>query len=188
MVDIPLRCWCGTLAGVARDVSPDEGFRFVCYCTDCQAFARFLERPELLDDAGGTDIVQLPAGRVRFTQGLDVLGCVRFSEKVFRWYATCCRTPVANTAPRFPVIALLRPVMGPVTRDAALGPPRCRIYEASASGPLPASAPPPATARLIARRGYKLVQWRLRGLHRPNPFFDARTGRPRAEPTLRDPL
>ncbi len=45
MVDIPLRCLCGRMRGVARAVSPSAGFRFVCYCKDCQAFARFLEQP-----------------------------------------------------------------------------------------------------------------------------------------------
>jgi len=45
--------------GVAREVAPHSSFRFVCYCTNCQAFARFLERPDVLDDAGGTDIVHI---------------------------------------------------------------------------------------------------------------------------------
>src|SRR5579863_682516 len=137
MVDVPLRCWCGTVAGVARDVSPGEGFRFVCYCTDCQAFARFLERPDVLDAAGGTDIFHLPAARVRITAGEHALGCVQFSEKVVRWYATCCRTPIANTAPGFPVIGLIHAMMGPITREAALGPPLCRIYDGSATAALP---------------------------------------------------
>jgi len=63
--------------GVARAVSPSAGFRFVCYCKDCQAFARFLERPDILDAGGGTDIFQLPPGQVTFTAGLDALRCVR---------------------------------------------------------------------------------------------------------------
>jgi hypothetical protein len=41
-LDVPLRCRCGHVRGTAREVSPSTGFRFVCYCTDCQAFARFL--------------------------------------------------------------------------------------------------------------------------------------------------
>src|SRR5262249_49832287 len=57
-LDLPLRCRCGRVRGVASDVSSSSGFRFVCYCEDCQAFARFLERPDVLDPAGGTDIFQ----------------------------------------------------------------------------------------------------------------------------------
>ena len=49
--------------GVASAVSPSAGFRFGCYCRDSQAFARFLERPDILDAAGGTDIFQVPPVR-----------------------------------------------------------------------------------------------------------------------------
>jgi len=51
------------MRGVASDVSPSTGLRFVCYCKDCQAFARFLERADVLDPAGGTDIFQMPPAR-----------------------------------------------------------------------------------------------------------------------------
>jgi hypothetical protein len=113
MADIPLRCSCGRVRGVARAVLPSAGFRFVCYCNDCQPFARFLERPDILDAGGGMDIFQLPPGQVTFTAGLDALRCVRLSSKVLRWFADCCRTPIANTAadPRFPVPHRLSPRM-----------------------------------------------------------------------------
>src|SRR5262249_42185184 len=96
--DIPLRCRCGHVRGVAKDVAPNEGFRFICYCTDCQAFARFLERPDQLDSAGGTDIFQMPIGRVKLTAGLDAIRCIKLSARVFRWYTECCRTPIGNSA------------------------------------------------------------------------------------------
>jgi hypothetical protein len=97
--DFPLRCRCGHVRGIAGEVSPSTGFRFVCYCTDCQAFPRFLDRADVLDGAGGTDIFQLPPGRVKLTAGADALRCVNLGNRgVFRWYSDCCRTPIANTA------------------------------------------------------------------------------------------
>jgi hypothetical protein len=107
--DLSLRCECGCVRGVAREVSPSAGFRFICYCNDCQAFARFLDRPDVLDGAGGTDIYQMPPGRIALTAGTDALRCLRYSEKVLRWYTDCCRTPIGNTAsgPRFPVVGLI---------------------------------------------------------------------------------
>ena len=113
MADITLKCHCGRMGGTARAVSPSAGFRFFCYCMDCQAFARFLERPDILDAAGGTDIFQMPPVQVTFTAGFEALRCVRLSSKVLRWYADCCRTPIANTAagPRFPVVALIHSIM-----------------------------------------------------------------------------
>jgi uncharacterized protein DUF6151 len=96
-LDLPLRCRCGRMRGVASGVSPSTGFRFVCYCEDCQVFARFLRRVDVLDPAGGTDNVQMPAARVKLTAGTDAMGCLRLSSTVLRWYSACCRTPIGNT-------------------------------------------------------------------------------------------
>lgn len=185
--EIPLRCRCGAVRGVASEVAATAGFRLVCYCKDCQAFARFLERPDVLDAAGGTDIFQMPIARVKLSTGMDGVRCLSFSGKVQRWYAGCCHTPIGNTAgPRFPVIGLIHSFMdhAPVgrSRDVALGPPLCRIYESSAAGPLPPDAPPPPSFSLFAGRVSRLLGWWVRGLGRPNPFFDDRTGAPRSIP------
>lgn len=96
--DLPLRCRCGRVRGIASEFAPSGGFRLVCYCRDCQAFARFLDRADVLDAAGGTDIVQMPPGRVKLTAGIDAVRSLQFSNKVFRWYADCCGSPIANTA------------------------------------------------------------------------------------------
>jgi hypothetical protein len=84
------------MRGVASNVSPSGGFHFVCYCKDCQAFARFLDRSDVLDSAGGTDIFHMPPGRVKLTAGTDTLQCLRLSDQVLRWYTQCCRTPIAK--------------------------------------------------------------------------------------------
>src|SRR5215469_9180782 len=64
-IDLPLQCRCGYVRGAASKVAPSAGLRFVCYCRDCQAFSRFLDRSDVLDAAGGTDIFQMPTGRVK---------------------------------------------------------------------------------------------------------------------------
>jgi hypothetical protein len=188
LLDLPLCCQCGRVRGVASDVAPSTGFRLVCYCKDCQAFARFLQRPDVLDAAGGTDIFQMPPGRVSLTAGADAVRSLRFSNQVFRWYAECCGTPIANTAstPRFPVLGLIHSFIGDEadgrSRDEALGPPLCRIYERSAIAPLPPNALAPATLGIFALRGAKVLGWWWRGLGRPNPFFHEQTDAPPSEP------
>jgi hypothetical protein len=198
--DLSLRCRCGHVHGAAREVSPSSGFHFVCYCQDCQAFAGFLQRPDVLDAAGGTDIFQMPAGRVKIAGGADALRCLRLraNTSVLRWYADCCRTPIANTAatPRFPIVALIHSFMAenvtndPATgrsRDGPLGPPLCRIYERSATAALPPNAPPPPSPGVFARRASLMLGWWMRGLGRPNPFFDGRTNRPLCAPHVVTP-
>jgi hypothetical protein len=186
---LPLRCRCGNVQGIANQVAPDNGFRFICYCRDCQAFAHFLKRPDVLDEAGGTDIFQMPAGHLKITAGMGAVRCLRLSSKVFRWYADCCKTPIGNTAgPHFPVIGLIHSFMDcdldGHLRDELLGPSLCRIFEHSATGPLPANAPAPPSIGLFALRGSKLVGWWLRGLSRPNPFFDGPTNAQLSAPAV----
>ena len=190
-LDLPLQCRCGRVRGVANEVSLSSGFRFICYCKDCQAFARFLERPDVVDPAGGTDIFQMPQGRVKLTAGTDAVRCLRLSDKgVLRWFTDCCRTPIGNTAtsPRFPILALVHCFMvheaaGPC-RNEVLGPPLCRIYERSAVGALPPNAPAPPSLGVFARRASKIFGWWVLGLGRPSPLFDDRTNAPLAVPRV----
>jgi hypothetical protein len=192
-MDLPLRCRCGHVRGVASEVSPSTAFRFVCYCTDCQAFARFLERPDVLDAAGGTDLFQTAPRWIALTTGTDALRCLRFSAKVLRWYTDCCRTPIGNSAAtaRFPVVGLIHSFIDPQVdahaRDEALGAPLCRIFARSAISPLPPDAPPPPSTGMFARRAATLLGLWMRGLARPHPFFDERTNAPRAVPRVLTP-
>jgi hypothetical protein len=175
---------------MARGVSPSTGFRVICYCRDCQAFARFLEREDVLDAAGGTDIFQVPPRRVRLTAGTDAVRCLRLSNSgVYRWYAYCCRTPIGNTAgPRVPAIGLIHSCMDHQahghSQDVALGPPLCRIYERSAVGPLPPTAPAPPSLGVLVRRASMMLGWWMRGLARPTPFFDESTSAPCSVPRV----
>ena len=181
------------MRGIAKDVSPSNGFRVICYCKDCQAFARFLDRSDVLDSAGGTDIFQMPTGRVEVTAGADALRCLRLSSKgILRWYSDCCRTPIGNTAgARVPLVGMIHSFMDHQadgrSRDDVLGPPVCRIFERSAIGPLPATAPPPPSAGVLVRRVSKLLGWVVHGLARPSPFFDDRTRAPRSVPRVLTP-
>jgi hypothetical protein len=76
------------------------------------------------------------------------------------------------------------PRRGRPFRDDVLGAPLCRIFERSATGPLPACAPPPPSFGLYVRRGPALLGWWWRGLARPNPFFDDHTGAPLSAPRV----
>jgi hypothetical protein len=189
--DLPLRCECGALRGVARGISPERGNHIVCYCDDCQSFAHFLGRADrILDPRGGTDIFQTSPARVELTEGREQLACIRLTGRgPLRWYAACCRTPIGNTPAtrQVPFVGLIRACLDPASggraRDDALGPVRAPVFPRFAKG---GGAPPRAGRGALPRVFLQFVRLtlaaRLRGDHRRSPFFDARSGAPAATP------
>ena len=65
-----------------------------------------------MDQRGGSDVFQISPARLRITQGVDKLAWVQQLPKrgSVRWYADCCKTPLANTLPQptRPFIAISR--------------------------------------------------------------------------------
>lgn len=177
-------------------MSGSTGNRLVCYCSDCQAFARYLgHADDILDANGGTDIFQTSPGRLRIEQGLERLACVRLTENgVIRWYADCCRTPVGNTLAnlRIPFVGLIHSLIDPgnASLDEVWGPVRFRVFARDAVGdrtalddrkPSDGSAPGAIWPFLKL-----LAHARLSGSHRPSPFVNEH-GMRRVEPTVLDP-
>jgi hypothetical protein len=188
--DVPLRCACGTLRGVALAVSPSDGCRIVCYCGDCQAFARFLAHAGTTDEWGGTDIFQMAPNRVRLTAGADALCCVRLSDKgMYRWYCGTCKTPVGNSmSGRVPFIGLIHSFMDHAadgrTRDDVLGKPIGHTQTKSALATPPAPERGSSPLRVIARSVRLLAKWWLTGGGSPSAFFDEQTHAPRTQPRI----
>src|SRR6201988_2315539 len=90
-----LRCRCGEVVGRVDNASPQKVNRVVCYCDDCQAFAHQLGRADLLNAQGGSDIIQVAPASLTFIKGQNRIAGVRLTPKgLFRWYTTCCNTPV----------------------------------------------------------------------------------------------
>src|SRR5687768_6868112 len=111
---ISLRCTCGRLSGELR-TAPSWAARVVCYCDDCQAYARFLEPASVVNEHGGTEVIQAWPACLTLTAGADALGLVRLSPKgLYRFYAGCCRAPVGNTlGPRWPFIGVMAGLIEP---------------------------------------------------------------------------
>jgi hypothetical protein len=180
----PLSCRCGAARGqLAR---PGSALRLVCYCRDCQAFARFLDSPpDMLDAMNGTEVLAVRPGEVSFSQGAERLACMSLSEKgLLRWYASCCRTPIGST-PRDPRESHLGLVHSGLETDEArradvFGPVRMRVNTQSARGRPPRNEALSFGRALVGHLG-GLVWRRLSGSYRVNPFFGP-TGKPIALP------
>jgi hypothetical protein len=185
---VPLKCTCGKVHGVALNITPKTGNRGVCYCEDCQAFAHYLQRSDmLLDEFGGTDICQLPPAQVKITEGSELLRCLRLSPKgIWRWYASCCNTPVGNTIPGVPFIGIPHSFfnLNDVERDQTLGPIRAKVHARFCPGKAPADVHPKAGLPMILRTVAFLLRARLAGRHKPSPFFDSSNGKSLTEPSV----
>lgn len=187
MTDVlDFQCRCGTVKGLCRGFKPGAGIRAVCYCSDCQAFARFLgDDAGILDANGGTDIYQTSPSHLEIRQGREAIACVEVSAKgLKRWYAACCRTPLANTPPsrRLPFAGTIVANFDPDRRELRLGPVETRVFTKEATGILAPGRdkPLPLIVFGLARRASG--QW-IGGGWKRNPFFDAATGAPIASAT-----
>jgi hypothetical protein len=182
---ISLRCRCGQVqgeVGTARTYT-----RATCYCTDCRAYAQWLGVPGLLDEAGGVDVVAMAPTDLRFTAGQERIACMSWSERgIYRWYASCCRTPLGNTPrdPRMHYVGVSTACLegAGAAVDAAFGVPR-RCLASTGAATAPVRKRPFTTAWGILRVVIGLAGAKLRG-RRESPFFDASTGKPIRTPEI----
>jgi hypothetical protein len=176
-----LRCRCGEVRGWVADAAPRTVNRVVCHCDDCQAFAHQLGRAELLDVHGGSDIVQLAPGSLSFVQGQDCIVGLRLTpDGLFRWYTSCCHTPVGNTVrPAIPFVGIMVHAFAHGSRrpDEVFGRPIGAMMGKFAIGDPPGVAKG-WSLRLMPRAIRLVLGWRLRGRAWPNPFFSRETGAP----------
>lgn len=173
--DLSLRCACGALRGTLCGLTCADVNRLVCHCTDCRALARHLQRPDILDAHGGTDILQVSVARLVLTEGTQHLRCVRLSASgMHRWFAGCCQTPLGNTlGPGAPFIGVIDAC---VERTGDRHPydalaPRVGVSGSSALGDRGTlDAHPGVPVGMMMRIGLRLLFWWLRGDARRSPF------------------
>lgn len=173
-----LRCRCGRVNGTVANASPRTVNRVICYCDDCQTFARFLGRPDLLDRAGGSDIIQIAASRMKIDAGTASIRGIRLSlGGSSRWYAACCNTPIGNVADKnMPGIGVHSAGFRSPEQDvdALFGKPigTIRGEYATASMPRGARGVP---FRVLLRAVPKVLAWKILGKGWPHPFLSRST-------------
>ncbi len=187
MTDVSLKCACGKVRGIARNVSPSMGTRLVCCCNDCQVFARYLKQEDaVLDEYVGTDIFQMPMAYVVLTEGSEHIRCLKLTEKgMHRWYTDCCKTPIGNTLTAgVPFVGMIHSFMDDDgRRESNLGPVRGYWVPKSSITPAQSKRASRFMIFLILRTFGKMIIWKLKGLNKPSPFFD-NTGKPITVPII----
>ena len=135
-----IQCDCGKFQAKLNHFPENTPGRIACYCNDCKNYLEKLERKELLDAYGGTEIVPVYPNEFEILQGEDLLICNRLSPNgLNRWSTSCCNSPIGNNMPKFPWIGLIHSVFkanDPQTLER-LGPIRSRVMGKD----IPSSAP-----------------------------------------------
>jgi hypothetical protein len=179
--DAELQCQCGEVHGRVRSASPEAVNRMICYCDDCQAFLHHLGRADLLDAHGGTDVVQVAPASLSFDRGNERIVGLRLTPKgLYRWYASCCKTPVGNTlGPAIPFVGIVAQAFdgGAQRPDDVFGKPIGAVQGKYAVGDAPENSTR-FPLRLVLRAVGLVLGWRLRGQNWPHPYFDRATRAP----------
>ena len=182
----PLRCRCGTVSGWVKETRSAN--RAMCYCKDCQAFAYFLgQEKQILDERGGTDVIQILPQNLSFTQGIEALKCMRLTEKgLLRWYASCCNTPIGNTLANYKIsfIGLVHNCLENTDKPLldSFGPSRVCVNTQGAKG-----EPKPKTSglgKVIVWFVTNILRARINGSYRQTPFYLPGKGTPIVTPRV----
>ena len=184
---LSLSCRCGAVKGhmTVEDLAALP--RYVCYCDDCQAFIRYLDRAEeVLDGCGGTEVVHATPASLHLDSGTEHLRCLDLrGGGTLRWFAACCGSPIGSTpkSPGFPFVSLVATFVRDTREKASIGPIRGRLmlkYASGDVGPLRKDALP--AFRMFLRVARTMLTERLLRRHRPTPFFQAGGASPISPP------
>lgn len=175
-----IQCQCGHVQGHLSAAASLT--HLACHCQDCQTYAHAIGKADtVLDEHGATDVITTLQQHVSFTQGTDKLACLSLSDQgLLRWYASCCNTPLANTArdPKMSFVALMRDrVSAPLD-----GVKRVAVNTRHAKGKVAASAADGllATARIVG----SVIRARANGSWKRSPFFRPVTLQPLVAPRV----
>ncbi len=171
-----IQCECGKFRAELTQFPKNTPGRLICYCDDCQAFLHYLKRPDLLDENGGTELIPAYPADIKIVAGKDVLQCVRLHSKgMYRFFTTCCRTPIANTDPTRPWAGINRrayTVKNPNRLDQELGPVKSSIMGKYAKGTPPAGTPQTFDFRGMVTVMPFIIKGKILGKAKNSPFFE----------------
>lgn len=170
-----IQCECGKFRAKLKNFPYNTPGRLVCYCDDCQSYLHHLKRDDLLDANGGTEVIPAYPGDVEILSGKEHLKCMRLSPNgTFRFFTSCCNTPIVNTRPKEPWAGFLRCVFA--AKDAhqinqMLGPVRSRIMGRYAKGVPPADTPEKFNLKAFLTVMPFMLKGKLLKKSKSSPFF-----------------
>jgi len=182
-----IQCDCGKFKAKLAEFPKNSPGRVVCYCDDCQSFLQKIQREELLDPHGGTELVPVYPCDMEFTQGAEYLKCYKLSPKgLSRWATDCCGSPIANTRAHFPWVGIFHRAFTREDPDylQKLGPIRSRIMGKYAKSKPPFKVPEKMGFKVL----YSVMPFILKGKifkkDKNSQFYEPDGKIPISEPVL----
>lgn len=172
MSDIAFSCRCGAVRGTVSGLDPASGTHAVCYCDSCRAAELYLRQPDPED--AGVHIFQTEPDRLTFDAGRELVAPMSFTGKgALRWRATCCDTPMFNTArtPKISFVGIRTPIL---SDPSACGPVTGWAFVPGKDG----KTRHRGLYALAVKGGMRMLMQRLSGRWKNTPFFDVETGKP----------
>lgn len=182
-----IECTCGEVKAQVKNLPKASPGRLICYCDDCQNFLKSIGKENLLDYAGGTEIIPVYPKNFEITSGKEQLKCLRLSPKgLFRWYSSCCNTPFGNVQPGFPWLGLTSIVFKNTDLEKTFGPIRSRVC-----GKFATNTPPKgASDNFKLRDIFVVAPFLLKGFlfkkFKPSPYFKSDGKTPIIKPEVKN--
>lgn len=165
-------CSCGSLRGYLTSEGAQAGTHVACHCADCRANEVYHNLPDPAPEP--VRLLQISPEAITITQGAEHLRVLRLTRRgIFRWYAGCCGTPIANTlaSAKLPFAGMRTALF---ENPDHFGKIRVEAFVPQPGKPPRTKGALPMVLSLFKRMGAA----RLSGRWRDTPFFDAETGEP----------
>lgn len=170
-----IKCDCGKFRAELTQFPQNTPGRFICYCDDCQAFLNYLKRSDLMNEFGGTEIIPAYPADIKFITGQDVVKCVRLHSKgMYRFYTSCCHTPIANTDPTGPWAGIIHRMYtnkDSTILDRELGPVKCSMMGKFAKGTPPVGTPDKFDFKAMVTVLPFIIKGKIFAKAKNSPFF-----------------
>ncbi len=180
-----ISCDCGAFIAELTAFPKHTPGRLVCYCDDCQAYVKKIQRTDVLDEYGGTEVIPAYPKEIDIIQGIDTLKCYRLTtEGTYRWATSCCNSPILNSKPGFPWAGIFHTAYKKPNALSKLGEVKSRIY-----GKYALAGAPFKISKKIAFRDMLVVmpfiiKGKILGMDKQSPFFDPDNKTPIVEPEI----
>jgi hypothetical protein len=183
--DVSLKCSCGKVRCTLHNAGPENGDRFVCYCSDCRDFIRLLWREnDGLNDYGGVSVFHTRVGNLELVEGREQLASLHMTDKpLTRWYSQCCNTPFFSTSnkARKAFLSVNTSTIAEDELEQVIGEPTFNCFAIEATKPNPPGKSPSLLA-LIPRIMPRILKDSFGEGWRKSPLFDPQTHEPISTP------